>query len=45
MTIIEAKMHVPWDKTEEEYNVQLFVKLSTLKGLESNYNLHRLQSY
>ena len=41
MTIIEEKM----DKTEEGQNAQLFIKLFALSGLESDYNLYKLQSY
>ena len=41
LTIIEAK----WDKTEKGLNEPLFIKLDALSGHESNYDLHRLQSY
>ena len=41
MTIIEAKT----GKTEETQSAQLCIKLFALSGLESNYDLHRLQLY
>ena len=39
-TIIEEK----WDKTKEGKNAKLFIKLFAFSGLESNYDLLRLQS-
>ena len=37
-------MKQEWDKTEEVQNAQLFIKLFSLSGLDSNYDLYRLQS-
>ena len=33
------------NKTEVGQDAQLFIKLFALSGLESNYDLYRLQSY
>ena len=33
------------DKPKEGQNAQLFMRLSALSGIESNYELYRLQSY
>ena len=43
--VLTIKLKQKWNKKEKGQNSQLFIKFFALSGLESNYNLYRLQSY